>query len=353
MNLNFTSNDVWSLSPELVQAYNDGACFDVHIDMTLRCKGGCTFCFMSSTDEDTEGLSTQKILELIDDSRQIGAKKITWYGGEPFLRKDWAPIVEYAHEQGMINDIRTGCQPLHDRQLAQQIVDMNREGIIQDISLHFDSVNRHDFMKTRETYDAYYDEVMQGIWNLVNLGYPKTSLSICIVQTTANLGSFRETVDWSIDKLGLSLRSLKLTSFRPCGLGENHPELECSTADLKKNFEYLCQLHGWNIETTPSLHECSKYYCGSMLHIEGNGEVVPCSMMHRVVGNVNEARFKDIFRHHKETLLLFDLRDPDYLKGRCRVCSNHQFCFGCRANAYNYLKDARYNDPKCWVKTSL
>jgi radical SAM protein with 4Fe4S-binding SPASM domain len=290
--------------------------------------------------------------EVIQDTRDIGAKKITWYGGEPFLREDWADIVNYAHQCGLRNDIRTGGQPLYDLSVAQTLVDMQKDEIVHEISIHIDSIDKGDFMKTRNTYPSYYEEVRAGISNLLNLGYPKELMSICIVQTRAILNSFRDTVDWAILELGFPLRNLKLTSFRPCGFGARHPELECTNSELKQNFQHICEYHGWDIEKTPCLHECSKFYCGTMLHIEGNGEVVPCSMMHMVVGNVNQERFKDIYQKEKSTLLLLNLRSPEELLGQCGSCASKVICFGCRANAYNFLNDAHSSDPKCWRNVS-
>jgi MoaA/NifB/PqqE/SkfB family radical SAM enzyme len=33
----------------------------------------------------------------------------------------------------------------------------------------------------------------------------------------------------------------------------------------------------------------------------------------------------------------------------CNVCVNNEHCWGCRASAYHYHRDANGVDPKCWL----
>lgn len=78
--------------------------------------------------------------------------------------------------------------------------------------------------------------------------------------------------------------------------------------------------------------------------ISHQGEVYPCGYLPVSAGNVRRQPFREIW----ETAPVFqDLRDPERLKGKCKVCEFRNVCMGCRARAYGMTNDYLAEEPTC------
>lgn len=74
-------------------AYEKQALFSIEIDVTSKCNADCIFCFQGSHNSIIDSLTKEKIIELLDDLRNMGTYYIGFSGGEPFLRKDFIDIL--------------------------------------------------------------------------------------------------------------------------------------------------------------------------------------------------------------------------------------------------------------------
>jgi radical SAM protein with 4Fe4S-binding SPASM domain len=79
-------------------AIGDGyAPWQVHWDLTYACQLKCAHCYQMNLDWNRKGeLSTDRILETLDELRELGTQELTFSGGDPFIRKDFAALVERA-----------------------------------------------------------------------------------------------------------------------------------------------------------------------------------------------------------------------------------------------------------------
>jgi len=59
---------------------------------------------------------------------------------------------------------------------------------------------------------------------------------------------------------------------------------------------------------------------------------------------VRETKLADAYR---ESRVFLDLRNPDWLKGRCGRCEFRASCGGSRARAFALTGDAAATDPWC------
>jgi AdoMet-dependent heme synthase len=83
------------------------------------------------------------------------------------------------------------------------------------------------------------------------------------------------------------------------------------------------------------------------IFISHNGEVFPSAHLPLALGNVRMQEVADIYRG---STVLAALRDPDNLKGKCRVCPFKQVCGGSRARAFAMNRDPFTEDPSCIYK---
>lgn len=81
------------------------------------------------------------------------------------------------------------------------------------------------------------------------------------------------------------------------------------------------------------------------LTIMPNGDVLPCRRLPIKLGNMFETTLYDIWY---TSPLLWEIRNPGNLKGKCNNCDYIPICRGCRAVAYALKGDYLAEDPQCW-----
>jgi len=67
---------------------------NVMVSVTNRCQARCRYC--SIPDRDQRELSTRELLDLFDELRELGTRRIGLWGGEPLLRDDIGELVDHA-----------------------------------------------------------------------------------------------------------------------------------------------------------------------------------------------------------------------------------------------------------------
>lgn len=83
---------------------------------------------------------------------------------------------------------------------------------------------------------------------------------------------------------------------------------------------------------------------GEVLYIAADGTALPLAELPLVLGNVRHDDVVDLFR---DAPVLCALRDPQRLKGACRVCEFVYVCGGSRARAHAATGDLMAPDPGC------
>ncbi|MGA2408526.1 MAG: radical SAM protein [Bacteroidales bacterium] len=84
------------------------------------------------------------------------------------------------------------------------------------------------------------------------------------------------------------------------------------------------------------------------LTIMPNGDVLPCRRLPIKLGNLFETTLYDIWYTSD---LLWEIRNPNNLKGKCHGCEYIPICRGCRAVAYAIKGDYLAEDPQCWKES--
>lgn len=81
------------------------------------------------------------------------------------------------------------------------------------------------------------------------------------------------------------------------------------------------------------------------LTIMHDGTILPCRRLPIPIGNVLNDSFYKVWYTSK---VLWDIRNPKNLKGKCSTCELLSNCRGCRASAYIKTGDYLSEDPQCW-----
>jgi radical SAM protein with 4Fe4S-binding SPASM domain len=330
------------------QYYEQGKVFILQIESTLRCPQYCDYCYAGSTPNSPEGMSSNKIRELLDSASNLDIRMIDWLGGDPLVRSDWYELCRYAFDLGFINNIWTSGIPLANLEVAEKAVEVTKNGFI---STHLDTLDPdlYKLLHGGEGCDGNSENIgliLKGIKNVVAAGKDPGAMVNCITYTTPLAeGDAKGMISYIQEKFGIKTC---LTLFNPVIHRNGNKSWEPSIAMIKDAFEYRDRV---NYPEDPSCGpmDVSKFYCGTVICITAEGWLTPCSVIRtEEFGNVHEEVLEVLIEKKKNRLLFLDFRDPSKLPGNCGSCANSSFCFGCRSSAYSYAGDILAADPRCY-----
>ena len=331
--------------------FDEGKVFILQIESTLQCFQLCKYCYAGSTPASSNGLSSNKIRELLNSAANLEVKMIDWLGGDPLVRSDWYELCNYATDLGLINNIWTSGIPLSDPEVAKKAVEVSEKGFI---STHLDTVDPNLYLGLHGSDCFEVDSnniklIIKGIENTIAAGKDPESMVNCITFTTplAN-GRANNMIDYMQNNFGIKTC---LTLFNPVILSSLSDDWEPSRTQIENAFAYRDKI---NYPDDPScgVMDVSKFYCGTSLCIKADGWLTPCSVIKTIeFGNVNDDTLENLIEKKKDRLLFLDFRDLSKLPGNCGSCVNNSHCFGCRSSAYYYGGDVMAADPKCYQFT--
>ncbi len=330
------------------QYYADGKVFVLQIESTLECPQLCAYCYAGSTPESPQGLSSVTIRRLLDAAAALDVRMSDWVGGDPLLRRDWEALCAYSSSLGLINNIWTSGIPLANARVAARAVKATEEGFI---STHLDSLDPHIYGilhggGQRSGDSRNIGSILRGIGNCLAAGKDPGEMVNCITYTALVAGGdARATIAYFQEKFGIKTC---LTLFNPVIHRTENSAWEPTPVQIKDVFSFRDRVNYPNDPSCGSM-DVSKFYCGTLVCVTADGQVVPCSVIRtEEFGNVNEEEFLAIVNRGRRRLLSLDFRDPASLPGKCRRCDNNSFCFGCRSSAFYYAGDIMAADPKCF-----
>ena len=330
------------------QYYEQEKIFILQIESTLRCPQLCDYCYAGSKPNSPEGMSSNKIKELLNSASNLEVRMIDWLGGDPLVRSDWYELCRYALDLGFINNIWTSGIPLANLEVAKKVVEVTKNGFI---STHLDTLDPELYKLLHGGEGCVGNSeniglILNGIKNVIAAGKDPGAMVNCITYTTplAN-GDAKGMISYIQEKFGIKTC---LTLFNPVIHRNANKSWEPSIAMIKDAFEYRDRV---NYPDDPSCGpmDVSKFYCGTVICITAEGWLTPCSVIRtEEFGNVFNEKLEVLIEKKKKRLLFLDFRDPSKLPGNCGSCANNSFCFGCRSSAYYYGGDILAADPRCY-----
>ncbi|MDD5689220.1 MAG: radical SAM protein [Caldisericia bacterium] len=106
-------------------------------DITAKCNLQCRHCYNAYRYSQTQDeLSYEECIDAIDKIKRAKIPAINFLGGEPFYRKDFLKIVEYARNKGLVVLIATNST-LIDEHSAAHIIDLG----VTSISVSIDGIS--------------------------------------------------------------------------------------------------------------------------------------------------------------------------------------------------------------------
>jgi len=339
--------------------------FQWHI--TDKCNLQCSHCYQDnytdSSDMSIEELKdiANKLYTTLSKWKKKGDISIT--GGEPFIRKDLFPFLEYldsSQEVSHLHILSNGT--LITDEVVEKLKKFTKLDSIQ-ISLDGSSPETHDRIRG----PGNFKKAIKGIRILIN---NRMDVKVMFTLQRCNMKDVPSLIDLAIKE---KISGLTIERLVPMGSAKDVRDLTLSPEELRDIFQYISDRADLECEkgtqlrilkyrplwinidpsrakaesNTVSYKElgaaCSIGLDG--LTILPDAIVLPCRRLPIPIGNLKRDSLEKIWFTSD---LLWQIRDKRNLKGKCNSCEFIPRCSGCRAMAYAWTGDYLAEDPQCW-----
>jgi radical SAM protein with 4Fe4S-binding SPASM domain len=339
--------------------------FQWHINE--RCNLRCTHCYQEhySNSDEMSFIDLKLVVDnLIRTLTKWNKKgKIAITGGEPLLKKELFPLLDYLDKCPQIANLYILTNgTLIDDEVCANIKNIPKVSRVQ-ISLDGASSKTHDAIRG----DGNFEKAKRAI-RLLNSYDIKVNLMYTLQK--GNRDDIPALFDLAIEE---KINSLLIERFVPCGQGKQINSEMLSAPELQETFQYISrradseydaghpimivkQRPLWiNVDaekarynSTLPLHKQLGGICSiglDNLTILHDGTVLPCRRLNIPIGNLKD---DSLFKIWYGSDVLWAIRDKRNLKGKCNSCELVPLCSGCRAMAYACTGDYLEEDPQCW-----
>jgi radical SAM protein with 4Fe4S-binding SPASM domain len=293
---------------------------DVSLELTWRCNFRCRHCYIPDLHA-PDGVSTPRLLELLEELAGIGTLFLALTGGEPLLRRDWDVVARRARELGFQVTLLTNGSLVDER-----AADILAELAVQvEVSFHSSDPVVFDRVTARTGSAA---RVLEGVERLRDRGVSvELAVALSRLNPDAAIG-----VPRLAETLGVEARVY--TTIVAAKDGNRSPlELRLPAPDavrLSGGRDGGCHL-----PDEATVHPAGDGpLCAAGVryaNITAAGDVLACNILPDPAGNINHASFREIWERSPQLQRLRAIRRPDLRV--CSSCSKFPYCGRCHARA--------------------
>lgn len=325
----------------------------VSIELTYGCNEMCVHCYNPNSSRENcvvkkvadDELATEDYFSVLDQLADMGVPKVLFTGGDPFVKKDFIRILQYAHKKKFAVDIYTNGQALYNNPgLYEQVVACFPHTI--GLSLYSMEPTVHESVtrvkgsceKTKAIADRLCaDGVGMTIKcpiMRINKDSYKAVYDFAISHNA--VPEFEVNITSSIDGDEYAVNNLRLTEddFR---IVLADPMIPLSTEGSRA--ERI-------MDRAPEMQ-----FCGAgvdSFNIKPDGTVSPCIAFSQKCGNVKNAPLATIWKESKELNRVRSLRYKD--SDRCGKESYCRYCNRCIGQSYTEKGvPENYSTDNCFI----
>lgn len=329
--------------------------------ITEKCNLNCRHCYTEKKYLKNE-LSEEELYMVLNQYKDLLkiweiSKRDTYLsltGGEPFLRKEFFPLLEKCYENRDLfryNVMTNGM--FIDRENARRL----RELEVENVQLSIEGMKeQNDYIRGKGTFEKIIKatEILKD---------ENIYVSFSLTVQKGNLKDLDDLIELCLKK---GVNVLGVGRLVPWGRGESLENKLLEPSELKKLYEHIfrknkelkeknmnlfittgCSNSLWCSQDSDFMtHGCSVGY--DCLTPMPNGDVLPCRRLPIKLGNVRE---KTLFEIWYESNKLWEMRNLNNYSELCRNCEHWERCRGgSRCVSYGYFMNIFAPDPQCWIK---
>lgn len=317
----------------------DNRYFSAGWAITKNCNFRCKHCFVTNGEKkEFEEFSTQECFRVIDQLKSCGINFVTFFGGEPLVRKDFWQIVDYMLEQGIVLSAVYTNASLIDEEFLNKFKDRN---MCPMFHISFDGIGYHDFVRNRVGAEK---EVIEKMKLIVSKGFG----IVCTMSVfKENLQSIFDTIELLSD-IGVNI--LRVQPILPtanwlhtgCNFVTSDDIFKCGLDVLKKFCDKPLDMNiiffSWfsatkdkialalSEDSIPEFLTCS--FWRSSIFITSEGKVVPCPMI-----DFDKCFDADDIRQKSLHDILISKKYLDLVDIDLKVMGNKEKCDNCTVKA--------------------
>lgn len=254
--------------------------------LTYRCQCSCVHCSVGDYMEKEE-IDSESAKKIIFSLKKFGVLKITFFGGEPLLRKDIVELVSFASKLGLRTSIDTNGIFINDKLVSE----LKKAGI-GNINVSIDSSDPriHDFLRK---YDGCFEKAVNAIKICVKNNIP-VIISTYASKRALNSGDLEKIID-----LGKKLKVKGVKILFPILSGKwRKKEEELLNDSETSRLMGLTDPAFVYIEDALEMVKSNSKGCsalrGNLIYISPTGEVQPCPAVPLSFGNVRDKNIEEI-----------------------------------------------------------
>jgi radical SAM protein with 4Fe4S-binding SPASM domain len=326
---------------EIAAAVRENKLLSMEMEFNKNCNFRCLYCYASDNTVHRNELSKHEFLDLINQARELGARKIIVLGGEPMLYPPIVEMLQYIRGLDMDVELFTNGTNI-TREMAQTLFNI---GVRVVLKMNTFEQKIQDMLSGRK---GAYAQIHEAFNNLRLAGYPSADrfMGISTVICQQNIDELPKMWEW--------LRDQNIAPYfemiTPQGGAKKHNMLEVDSRQVEELFHRIARIdrkkygHTWDPKPPLVGGECLRHQFSCAVNSEGF--VQPCVGVTIPIGNVRKQRLKDILQ---ESEVVQDLKSyTETIKGPCGECERLSECYGCRGAAYQMTGDYLASDPLCW-----
>ncbi len=294
----------------------------LHMDLLYACDLDCHHCYLDN--KSRPQVSTEQIIDTLEQAAALGAMMVTFSGGEIFLRKDLFTILEAARRLRFHIKLKTHGGNLTAAH-AQRIKELGVSSV--DFSVYALEDEPHDaFTKV----DGSLRRTLRGIELLLDAC---VAVELKCSVTSYNVQSYRRLFEHFTE------RGVKLTLN---GRVRGTNSLKTATYPLNLTHEDKVRLEIYKLDQAgglpargqaPKPDESHFCYAGrTSVYVSPNLKVYPCTALPLEIGDLHDQSLKAIWTGSPELEPVRTITRAD--TGICGTCAARMHCSYCPGAAY-------------------
>ena len=333
--------------------------FVLGLVITNKCNLKCVHCINSAGENEVSELPFEIIKEIIDDAVDSKIPVLDVNGGEPFVRRDFEKILDYAVSKGLRLQVTTNGTLITDQWLKKY------KGKVSALRISIDSPHPEVHDKFRGIPGSF-EKTLNNVINARRNGFV---VQVQMVISRLNQDSIEKMVELMAES---DVSALNVLFLVPAGKGADISKEALSSKELEQFIGEYNNIRKRLIESKSNLQlieECPQNVtlakdgaskknskCGAgftEMVVLNDGYVLPCAAF---IARREDFRVADLdvrknslLSIYKDALLFKQVRQVQLITGKCKNCEYLLGCGGgCRAAAYLSTGDIFHEDSMCW-----
>jgi len=266
---------------------NAGAHIRAILAVTYRCQAKCAHCGSAKLyRKDKKEMSTEQLKDVIRQLAEIGVESVSFFGGEPLLRKDLLELVKYVSDLGMGAILETNALAL-DKEMVTSL----KEAGLNTATISIDSANpeKHDRLRG---IPGLFDKMIKAVKHCKDAGLT-VHLSAYADRTKLEDDDFLNIIALA-KKMGVQVRTLAPVL---AGKWMDAEDLQLTQEEVQR-FKSMLEPGVAFWEQENCCGEDSEFRCiardKEFVYISCYGDVTPCCYVPASFGNILEEPLETI-----------------------------------------------------------